>query len=174
MERLLPKPKSARALARVSEDRWLAGITRYVFYAGFVWKVVDNKWDGFEKVFGGFDPARVARKSDKQMEKIAGDERIIRNRTKVWSVRDNARWMVEVGAEHGSFAKFVARWPEDDIARLYEVFGRDGSRLGGDSGKWFLRSMGKDTYMYSGPSFASLMTSFMTASQPRRSISAIG
>jgi 3-methyladenine DNA glycosylase Tag len=149
LEALLPKPKSARALAKISDDRWLSGMTQHVFSAGFVWKVVENKWPGFEKVFNEFDPLKNAKRTDKALEKIAKDERIIRNRTKVWSVRDNARWIVDAATEHGSFGKFIAKWPADDMIGLYDVFKQEGSRLGGMSSQWLLRWKGKDTWMLS-------------------------
>ena len=51
--------RSARALSQSKDDRWLAQMTRCVFQAGFVWRVVDNKWDDFEDVFFGFPPQKI-------------------------------------------------------------------------------------------------------------------
>lgn len=149
LEALLPKPKSARALARIGDDRWLSAASQYVFSAGFVWKIVEAKWPGFEEAFEGFDPARVARFSEKKMAKLGSDARVIKNATKLESVRDNARFMMEVAAEHGSFGKWVAAWPSSDIIGLLDELKARGSRLGGNSAVWFLRHMGKDTFMLS-------------------------
>jgi hypothetical protein len=41
------------------DDRWLAQMTRCVFQAGFVWRVIDHKWDDFEDVFFGFSPHKI-------------------------------------------------------------------------------------------------------------------
>jgi 3-methyladenine DNA glycosylase Tag len=166
LEALMPSTKSARSLKRLGDDRYLSQMTKCVFSAGFVWAVVENKWDGFEAVFGGFDPVKVARKTEKQMEKIASDPRIIRNRTKVWSVRDNARFVVEAAAEHGSFAKLIANWPADDVIGLYERLKRDGSRLGGASAGWFLRGVGKDVYMLTPDVIQALIRAGIVAKRP--------
>lgn len=147
LEALLPKAKSPRSLARIPDDRWLAACTKAVFSAGFVWAVVDNKWDGFEAAFDAFDVERVATRSDKFLEKLAHDERIIRNRTKIWSVRDNARYFLDCAETYGSFAKMVAKWPVTDLVGLYDELKRGGSRLGGTSAGYFMRAMGKDTYI---------------------------
>ena len=156
LEALLPKPKSTRSLTRIGDDRWLSAMSQFVFSAGFVWKIVEAKWPGFEQAFEGFDPDTVARFTDKRMDKLATDDRVIKNVAKLESVRDNARFIVEVAAEHGSFAKWIARWPEDDIVGLQDQLKTRGSRLGGMSGVWMLRHMGKDTYMLTGDVVAAL------------------
>ena len=166
LEALLPEVKSSRSLQRIDDSRWLASATKYVFSAGFVWAVVENKWDGFEKVFGGFDVLKIAKKSDKALGKMATDERIIRNRQKVWAVRDNARFMVDVAAEHGSFARFIARWPDDDVVGLYAMLKQRGSRLGGASGGWFLRAMGKDVYMFTPDVIKALVHASVVSKKP--------
>ena len=56
----LSTPKSPAELAAMPDDRWLSTITKCVFQAGFNWKVIENKWDGFETAFGGFDVGRCA------------------------------------------------------------------------------------------------------------------
>ena len=50
----LGAPRSADTLRGLSDDRYLAEMTKRVFSAGFVWKVVDAKWPGFEEAFEGF------------------------------------------------------------------------------------------------------------------------
>ena len=57
---LIDKPKSVAELSIISEDRWLAILTKCVFQAGFNWKVIEAKWDGFEASFDGFDVGRCA------------------------------------------------------------------------------------------------------------------
>lgn len=147
LEALLPRPKARRALTRIPDDRWLSAASKYVFSAGFVWKVVDAKWPGFEEAFAGFVPDKVARFTDKKMGKLAQDPRVIRNAIKLEAVRDNARFMFDVAVEHGSFAKWVAAWPTTDTIGLLDELKRRGNRLGGNSAVWFLRHMGKDTFM---------------------------
>lgn len=147
LEEMLPDTKSPRSLQRIKDDRWLAGATKAVFSAGFVWSVVENKWEGFETCFWDFAPAKVATASDDDLEKIAGDTRVIRNRTKIWATRDNARFMLDAAEEYGSFGKMVVKWPKDDLIGLYAMLKKRGSRLGGMSAQYFLRFKGVDTFM---------------------------
>jgi 3-methyladenine DNA glycosylase Tag len=86
LSKLMPTVRSSRALAASRDDRWLSQMTRCIFQAGFVWRVVDNKWDDFEDVFFGFPPDRILMLSPEQIDRIAQDRRIIRNRQKVLSV----------------------------------------------------------------------------------------
>jgi 3-methyladenine DNA glycosylase Tag len=74
----------------------------------------------------------------------------VRNPQKIRSVRENARFVSEVSAEHGSFGKFLAAWPADDQVGLMEVFAKRGSRLGGFSGQYLLRFLGWDAFVLSG------------------------
>lgn len=150
LARLMPAVKSPRALAATRDDRWLSQMTRCIFQAGFVWRVVDNKWDDFEDVFFGFPPDRVLLLSPEQIDRIAQDRRIIRNRQKVLSVQQNARYIFDIAQEHGSFGKFVSRWPQEDLVGLFDHLKKHGSRLGGMSGQRVLRNMGKDTFVVTG------------------------
>ncbi len=147
LEAELPRAKSRAALRRLGDDRWLAEMTRGVFQAGFVWKVIEHKWPGFVAAFDSFDPKRVARYSEKKLAELSRDERIVRNPQKIYATRDNAVFLQELAAEHGSAARFFADWPEDDIVGLWDVLRRRGARLGGFTGPFVLRHLGKDTPM---------------------------
>lgn len=146
----MQKPKSKAALRRTKDDRYLSMMTKCVFQAGFVWRVVEYKWPGFEETFHRFDPPRVARLTEKQLAKLTRDERIIRNPQKIQATRDNARLLVALAKEHGSVGRFLANWPEDDMVGLWGLFKERGSRLGGMTGQFFLRFMGVSTLMLSG------------------------
>ena len=143
----LPSAKSRAALRRIADARWLAEMTRGVFQAGFVWRVIEAKWAGFEAAFDGFDPERVARYSEKKLETLKADERIVRNPQKIRATRENAVFLRELAEEHGSAARFFADWPESDIVGLWDVLQTRGSRLGGFTGPFVLRHIGKDTPM---------------------------
>jgi len=131
LEELMPKVRSARALAATKDNRWLAQMARCLFQAGFVWRVVDNKWDGFEEVFFGFPPEKIVMLSPEQIDRFSQNPLIIRNRQKVLAVQDNARFLCQVAAEHGSFGKLVCKWPQDDLIGLFAYMKKHGSRLGG-------------------------------------------
>jgi 3-methyladenine DNA glycosylase Tag len=150
LEDLLPTPKPPAALRKIPDDRWLAGMTKRVFCAGFNWTVIENKWDGFEAAFEGFPPGRWAMMSDDDLDRLVQDKRIVRNAGKIQSVRDNAVFLCDLAREYGSAAKCFADWPDTDYVGLLDMLKRRASRLGGNSGQYFLRFMGKDSFITSG------------------------
>jgi 3-methyladenine DNA glycosylase Tag len=150
LKKMMPEVRSARALAQSKDHRWLAEMTHCIFQAGFVWRVVDNKWDDFEDVFFGFPPEKIVMLSPDQIDRFAQNPRIIRNRQKVLSVQANAHFILECAAEHGSFGKFVSRWPANNLVALFTHLKKHGSRLGGMTGQRVLRNMGKDTFLLTG------------------------
>ncbi len=146
----MPTVRSARSLARSKNDRWLAQMTRCIFQAGFVWRVVDRKWDNFEDVFFGFPPEKILMLSPDQIDRVAQNPRIIRNRQKVLSVQANAQFILDITREHGSFGKFIGHWPTQSLIELFSLLKVRGNRLGGMTGQRVLRNMGKDTFIVTG------------------------
>ncbi len=147
LEALLPEPLSAAELAAIGDDRYLSQFTKSIFQAGFVWRIIEKKWPNFEEVFVGFDPQKLQYMFDETMEEIVKDKRIVRNMQKIATVRYNAQMMVRVAEEHGSFAKFVAEWPSDDMVGLWWWLKKHGARLGGRSCAYALWFMGKDSWI---------------------------
>ncbi|MBM3327903.1 MAG: DNA-3-methyladenine glycosylase I [Calditrichaeota bacterium] len=78
-----------------------------VFQAGLSWLTILKKRDAFRNAFAGFDPAVVATWGEKDIERLLGDSGIIRNRAKIAAVIGNARALLQVSREYGSFARFV-------------------------------------------------------------------
>jgi len=147
LEHFLPQPKTGAQLKQQSDDRYLSMMARCIFRAGFVWRVIDSKWPGFEDAFAQFNPLAVAHFSDEKLEELSQDRRIVRNFTKIVAVRNNAVYVLDRQRSHGSFAKFIADWPENNITGLWLEMKKQGCRLGGNSGPMMLRSMGKDTFL---------------------------
>ncbi len=150
LQALLPEVPGNQTLASLGDDRVLAEMTRRMFCAGFVWRVIEQKWPDFEEAFLGFDVARLTFEPDEFWEKLAGNAAIVRNPQKINAVRTNARFVAEVAKEHGSFGKFLAQWPADDQLGLMEVLAKRGARLGGATGQYFLRFIGWDGFVASG------------------------
>ena len=143
------KPISNKVLSKVGDDRFLAEFSKKVFQSGFVWRVVRNKWPDFERVSFEFNIEKILLIPDEMLEQKATDPSIIRNYTKVRTIRDNAIMIDSVAHEQGSFAKFVADWPSEDIIGLWAYLKKHGARLGGNTGPYGLRTMGKDTFLLS-------------------------
>ena len=143
-----PKPDNA-AVAKVPDDRILSTMAERVFAAGFVWRVIEQKWPGFEEAFLGFEPKRLLFQPEDFWHDLTADKRIVRNPQKIKSVRDNAAFVEAVAKEHGSFGKFLAAWPANDQIGLTAYLGKHGSRLGGNTGQYFLRWLGWDCFIIS-------------------------
>lgn len=148
LEDLLSKPKSKAALSKLGSDRYLAEFTRKIFQSGFVWRVVDKKWPAFEDVFWNFDIERLLMMPDDMLERKARDPGIIRNFSKVKTVPLNAAMIADIERrENRPFGEFIASWPEDDTVGLWLYLKKHGSRLGGNTGPYALRTLGVDTFL---------------------------
>src|SRR5258707_1064129 len=146
---LLPKVPNQKVLSRLPDDRVLADMAKRIFSAGFVWSVIESKWPAFEAAFLGFEPGRLLLQPDEFWEALAGDKRIVRHSQKIMAVRGNAQFVSDIAREHGSFGKFLAQWPAGDQVGLLDLLGKRGGRLGGRTGQYFLRFIGKDCFVTS-------------------------
>jgi DNA-3-methyladenine glycosylase I len=78
--------------------------------AGLSWYTVLRKRENYRECFAGFDPERVARFSDDQVEALLQNPGIIRNRLKVKAAVHNARCFLDVQSEFGSFDTYIWRF----------------------------------------------------------------
>ncbi|MDA1188793.1 MAG: DNA-3-methyladenine glycosylase I [Chloroflexi bacterium] len=86
---------------------YLDVMSQAVFQSGMSWKVVEAKWPGTQEVFRGFDPKKLAVLSEPDIDAIASDTRIIRNRRKIEAIIGNGRRMLELEKGHGSFKNYL-------------------------------------------------------------------
>lgn len=142
-------PKSPEEIAAIPDSDWLAQMARGIFQAGISWKVVENKWPGINEAFEGFDTGRLSMMSDDWFDALLKDTRVIRSVPKIRAISDNAVFIRQVTAEHGSFGKRIADWPDEDFFGLLDWLQKEGSRLGGNTGAYTLRIMGRDGFMMS-------------------------
>src|SRR2546430_14299464 len=78
--------------------------------AGLSWSIVLKKRDGYRRAFSEFDPEKVARYTDKRIEKLILDPAIIRNRLKIEAAVKNARNFLRLQEEFGSFDAYCWRF----------------------------------------------------------------
>ena len=143
----VPKPLTPDALAAIPDSRWLAQMARGIFQAGISWSVVEAKWPEIEQAFHGFDISRVAMIEGDALHDLFSDRRVIRSPPKIIAIRDNAVFISQVARAHGAFGRRVGDWPADDFAGLLAWLGKEGSRLGGATGPYMLRAMGKESFI---------------------------
>lgn len=75
--------------------------------AGLAWITVLRKREGYRALFDSFDAEKIARYTDRKLDKLLLDPRIIRNRLKVYGARQNARAFLQVQDQFGSFADYI-------------------------------------------------------------------
>ena len=105
--------------------------------------------------------------SDDDLERLLRDKRIIRHATKVLAVRDNATFLCDLAEEYGSAARFFADWPAEDYAGLLLLLKKCAARLGGTSAQYFLRSMGKDSFILSRDVVTALLREGVVSNDPK-------
>ena len=147
---LVSKPLSKNDVLRIHDDQWLEEFTRKVFQSGFYWSVINKKWPGFREVFWDFNVEKLLMMPPEMLEEKSSDVRIVRNYKKVKTIPENAS-MIKYAAQdqYGSFSQMVAEWPSEDTVGLWIWLKKNGARLGGNTGQYALRAMGKDTFILS-------------------------
>ena len=149
-EQMLPVVLPDAEVAQIPDDRFLATFSRGIFQTGLNWKVVENKWPRIEDALWQFQIGRCSMMSDEDLDSLLQDSRVIRHAAKLLAVRDNAIFLKDLAQEHGSAATYFAEWPVDDFIGLLQVMKKRGSRLGGSTGAYALRHLGKDSFMLGG------------------------
>ena len=147
LQHLLGEQEDKQALTSLSDDRILSAFSKKVFQSGFVWRVVENKWLNFEDSFFNFDITKVLMMPEEMMERKATDPKIIRNYNKVKTIKANAQMIFEEQQNGHSFSEFLANWPSDNLIGLWAYLKKHGQRLGGNTGPYALRALGKDTFL---------------------------
>ena len=124
-----PEQVEVRSLAD-----YLDVLSRAVFQTGFSWRVIDAKWPGFREAFFGFDPERVATLTQADVDRLAEDTRIVRNRRKIEATVDNANALLALDSEPGGFRAWLGSNPsfEDTVTALRAHF-----RYLGDTGAYY-------------------------------------
>jgi DNA-3-methyladenine glycosylase I len=114
------------ALSRYHDEVWgtptddesamFEALSLGVFEVGLSWSIVFGKRDAFRRAFRGFDIAKVAAMTDRDVDRLLQDPSIIRNRGKIQATVDNARAMrsaspslIALAKYHGSTRKLAPR-----------------------------------------------------------------
>ena len=86
---------------------YLEIMSKSVFQSGISWDVVESKWPALREAFGGFDAEAVARLGERDIDKLATDTRVIRNRRKIEAIVENANRMITLDAQHKGFRSYL-------------------------------------------------------------------
>ena len=77
------------------------------FQAGLSWQIVLRKRENFRKAFDNFNPVKISKYSEKKLEKLIADPKIIRNKLKIKGTVKNAQAFLKIQKEFGTFSKYL-------------------------------------------------------------------
>jgi DNA-3-methyladenine glycosylase I len=110
--------------------------------AGLSWTTILRKKEAFRSAFEGFDPEIVAAYGDEDVGRLLMDAGIVRNRLKVAAVIDNARRVLELREQSGSFAGWLDSHHPSSLEEWTRLFKRTFRFTGGEIVREFLVSTG--------------------------------
>ena len=121
------KPQKPTSLAG-----YLEALSRPVFSTGMSWRVIQAKWDGIREAFLRFDPEKVAALTPADVDRLADDPRVIRNRKKIEAVIGNAERMLALDSEHHGFGRYLETLGStdeavDSLRREFRFLGESGA-----------------------------------------------
>lgn len=94
------------------------------FQAGLSWRTILHKRKNFKKAFANFDPAKIAKFSKKDINRLLQDAGIIRNRLKILATINNAKIYLEIKKEYKTFDKYI--WQFVDYKPIQNKFKKMG------------------------------------------------
>jgi 3-methyladenine DNA glycosylase Tag len=90
---------------------YLAVMSRAIFQAGMSWKLIESKWPAYLRLFEDFEPAAVAHFGEADVERIMADGGVVRTAKKIVATIENARVLLDLDREHGSFRAYLRSFP---------------------------------------------------------------
>ena len=122
MQRMIEVPPRIRP---ANDNGYLEELTKAIFRSGFSWPVVRQKWENFQKGFDAFKVATVATYGVEDITRLFNDSGIVRNRRKILGTVENARTIMGLSEEHGSFWSYLRSMDHlDYYQRVKELTGQ--------------------------------------------------
>jgi len=81
--------------------------------AGLSWETILKRREGYRQAFYNFDPLKVASMSNQELDLLLKNEKIIRNRLKIYATRQNAQVFLKIQEEFGSFDNYIWRFVDN-------------------------------------------------------------
>lgn len=129
-----------------SLDDYLAVMSKAIFQAGMSWRVVESKWPGIQAAFQGFDVHKVADFNERDIEELTKDARVIRNQRKLDAIVGNARRMIDLDREYGSFRDYLRA--HGDFDATLTVMRKDFKFMGPMATYYFLYVVGEEVPLH--------------------------
>jgi len=111
---------------------YLAVMSKAVLQTGMSWTLIDKKWTGILAAFHDFDAEYVATLGDEDMSRLMQDTRVIRNRPKLEAIRENARRILDLDDQHGTFKAYLESFGDfeltvKDLRKRFKFLGDSGA-----------------------------------------------
>ena len=124
---------------------YLEMMTMVIFMGGLNRQVVEAKWEGFLDAFEAFAPGKVADFTEEDVERVSEDERIVRYTAKIKAVVKNARAMVDLAGEHGSFGQWLQHLVQSEgVDAASKTLAKKFSYVSEESARRYLFAVGED------------------------------
>jgi DNA-3-methyladenine glycosylase I len=128
-----------------TDDGYFENMTRVIFQAGLSWRLIERKWPNFRKAFENFSVNRVARFGDDDAGRLMADAGIVRNRRKILATIHNAKQLLTIKKEFGSFQAYINTLDKsNNYALVIKQLSKKFKHLGSSSARIFLYSVGED------------------------------
>lgn len=108
--------EAPKQISPTSLNDYLEVMSKAVFQSGISWQVVEAKWPSTKEAFEGFDIRHVANMEEPDIDALAQDSRVIRNRRKLAGIVHNARQILDLDKAHGSFQNYLRSHGDFDEA----------------------------------------------------------
>ena len=124
------------------DDELFCRLILEINQAGLSWTTILKKEKGFRKAYHNFSIARIAKYTDKDRERLLNDAGIIRNRLKVNAAIENAKAVVQLQKEFGSFKSWIEHHHPKTKVEWMKIFKATFKFTGGEIVNEFLLSTG--------------------------------
>lgn len=127
----------------IHDDNELFGrLVMEINQAGLSWETILKKEEGFRKAYDNFDIQKVAAYTEADRERLLNDPGIIRNKLKVNAAIENAKTIIELQKEFGSFEKWLEHHHPKTLQDWMKLFKKTFKFTGGEIVNEFLMSIG--------------------------------
>jgi DNA-3-methyladenine glycosylase I len=124
------------------DDELFGRLVMEINQAGLSWETILKKEEGFRAAYDNFDIKKVASYTEEDRERLLNDSEIIRNKLKVNAAIENAKTILELQKEFGSFEKWLEHHHPKTLQEWMKIFKKTFKFTGGEIVNEFLMSIG--------------------------------
>ena len=125
-----------------NDDELFGRLILEINQAGLSWSTILNKQESFRKAYNNFSIKKVAAYKEKDFERLMNDAGIIRNRLKINAAIENAKTLLNIQKEYGSFKKWIDHHHPKTKDEWVKIFKNTFRFTGGEIVNEFLMSTG--------------------------------